>query len=139
MMSNKGKHTKIKGLSIAVVDDHCVFRKSLVHRLKRLFSQSHITEAKDGEEFLDLLKFNTYDLVLMDVKMPIMNGIEATARALQEDPTLKILALSTHDDPEFVSAMKDAGASGYLVKGGILKEMKSIIEQLLTGRQYFSF
>ena len=137
-MSEKGLHTRLKPLSIVVVDDHRIFRKSLVHRLKRIFTKSVVAEAKNGLEFLELLKINTYDLVLMDVKMPEMNGIEATTRAIRENPALKVLVLSMYDDPEFLCAMKDAGASGYVVKGSDLKEMENAICHVLRGGQYFS-
>ncbi|RLD19130.1 MAG: hypothetical protein DRI69_09025 [Bacteroidetes bacterium] len=137
-MSEKGIQTQLKTPSIVVVDDHRVFRKSLVHRLKRIFSHSVVAEAKNGMEFLELLKNNTYDLVLMDVKMPEMDGIEATTRAIRAYPRLKVLALSMYDDLEFSSAMKAAGASGYILKGGDQKEMKNAIFHILRGGQYFS-
>jgi DNA-binding NarL/FixJ family response regulator len=124
-------------LSIAVVDDHPVFRKILSRSLARILPGCEITEADNGEVFLEHLKTHTYDLVLMDVKMPVMNGIEATSRAIREHPELKILALSMHNDPDFLAAMKNAGASGYLIKGSDQKKMKNAIQQVLQGNQYF--
>ncbi len=123
--------------SIAIVDDHVVFRRILARSLSRILPGCRITEAENGKRFLDQLQTQTFDLVLMDVKMPVMDGIEATRIATQGNPGLKILALSMYDDPEFVLAMQKAGAAGYLTKGSDQKKMKEVIRHILEGGTYF--
>ena len=127
-----------KSLSIAIVDDHAVFRKILSRRLQRILPGCTIVESENGLVFLEGLEDHHYDLVIMDVKMPVLNGIETTLRAVSKKPTLKVIALSMHDDPQFLRAMKNAGASGYLVKGRDIQNIKTAIIRVLNGQQHFS-
>ena len=126
-----------KKRSIAIVDDHPVFRKIVSRTLKRILPGCLITEMGNGKIFLQQLETQTFDLVLMDVKMPVMDGIVATREAIKIFPDLKILALSMYDDPEYLRAMKNAGAIGYLVKGSGLKKMEDAIQHVLNGHSYF--
>ena len=127
-----------KNLEIIIADDHRIYRKSLKRIVKKLFPESHIQEAKDGLEFLKLLSFNKYvDLVLMDVKMPVMDGVEATGRALSINPTLKILAISIYND-ENKQRMLEAGAQGFLQKGGDKYGIKQAISTVLRGEIFIN-
>jgi DNA-binding NarL/FixJ family response regulator len=125
-------------LKIFIVDDHEFFRNGLKMVINRLKYAKVVGEASNGKEFLDLLSKNEPDIVLIDIQMPLMNGIEATHLALEEYPDLKIVALTMFDDEEYVQSMIDAGAKGFLLKN-ITKE---ILDQALTaiqsGKNYYS-
>ena len=83
-----------KCIEIIIVDDHEIFRKGLAMVINKLKNTKVVAEAKNGEEFLDLLGKTKVDIVFMDIEMPVMNGIEATKQALLKYPSLKIVALS---------------------------------------------
>src|ERR1035437_7878940 len=101
---------------IILVDDHEIFRQSL----KSLITIENITtvigEASNGQEFLELLDHLQPDLVLMDIDMPEMNGLEATQKAMIHRPDLKIIAFTMYRDDEYILRMKELGAKGYLIK-----------------------
>jgi DNA-binding NarL/FixJ family response regulator len=112
-------------IKIIVVDDHEFFRKGLVLVLNKLKYVDVIAEATNGQEFLDMLDTLTQvDIVLMDINMPNLNGIEATRMALSKRPNLKVIALSSHEDEAYLEKMIDAGVKGFLLKN-IDKEVLS--------------
>lgn len=124
-------------MEIIVVDDHRVYRKSLIEIVIRLFPQSHIQEAENGLEFLKILLNNPLiDLAILDIKMPVMDGIEATRKALTIYPNLKILAISTYDDIHPIQDILDAGALGFLRKGGDRTGIKLAIDSVLAGELF---
>ena len=96
-----------------------------------------IWEAADGEIFLQMIKTVHPDLVLMDIEMPRINGIEATTRALEQYPELKIMALSMFGDEEYFQKMIDAGVCGFLLKNSDFSEVKKAITQCGAGEQLF--
>lgn len=130
---------KKDNLHIAIVDDHEIFRKGLKMVLNKLKIITTITEAEDGIDFIDKLKTSKdIDIVLMDIEMPNMNGIEATIEALKINPDIKIIALSMFKDDEYIQSMIDAGIKGFLIKN-ISKDIleKSIIA-VSQGNVYYS-
>ena len=106
----------MKEKSIIIVDDHTLFRQGLATIINRMQGFSVIAEAGDGKEFLELLNLHHPDLVLMDIRMPVMNGMEAVKNALQRYPDLRIAALSSSDDEDNLQAMLQAGAVVFLTK-----------------------
>ena len=130
---------KIDNLNIAIVDDHEIFRKGLRMVLGKLKNISNIYEAEDGEDFITKLKLNKdTDIVLMDIEMPNMNGIEATKLALEIKPELKIIALSMFKDDEYIQSMIDAGVKGFLIKNINKDILKKAIFTVADGSVYYS-
>jgi DNA-binding NarL/FixJ family response regulator len=125
-------------IKIIVVDDHEFFRKGLVLVLNKLKYVEVVAEATNGQEFLDMLETTPVDIVLMDINMPNLNGIEATRLALEKRPVLKVIALSSHEDEVYLEKMIDAGVKGFLLKN-IDKEVLSRALQLVAqDKPFFS-
>ncbi len=125
-------------LNILIVDDHKLFREGLKFLLSNLEEVGEVWEASDGEVFLGMLKAYNPNLVLMDIEMPRVNGIEATARALEINPDLKIMALSMYGDEEYFQKMVDAGVCGFLLKNSEFSEVKKAILTVAQGNNYFT-
>jgi DNA-binding NarL/FixJ family response regulator len=125
-------------LSVIIVDDHKLFREGLKLLLKNLEYIGDISEAPDGEVFLSMIKNSHPDLVLMDIEMPKINGIEATAKALEIYPDLKVLALSMYGDEEYFQKMIDAGVCGFLLKNSEFSEVNKAINAVAEGNNYFA-
>lgn len=123
---------------IIIVDDHDLFRDGI----KTLFEMSHIGkivgEASNGKEFLTILETVEPDLALVDIDMPIMDGIDATREAIRQYPNLKILALSMFGEYKYYSGMIEAGAKGFLLKSSNKKELETAVHKVLNGHSYFS-
>lgn len=103
-------------IKVFIVDDHSIFRNGLKAILEDAHDIRVIDEAESGMEFIKKLPQNKPDLVLMDIRMPEMNGMEATRRALKIFSDIKVIALSMFDNTEYLRDMIDAGAVGYLMK-----------------------
>jgi len=101
---------------VILVDDHKIFRQGIKSLLTVEEIANVIGEASNGNEFLELLSSMNPDIVLMDISMPEMNGVEATKKAIELKPNLKILVLSSLGDEEYYHKMIEAGASGFLLK-----------------------
>jgi DNA-binding NarL/FixJ family response regulator len=125
-------------LDILIVDDHKLFREGLKILLKNLEEVREVREAPDGEIFLTMIKTYHPDLVLMDIEMPRINGIEATVKALELYPDLKIIALSMYGDEEYFQKMVDAGVCGFLLKNSEFSEVKKAITTVMQGNNYFT-
>lgn len=125
-------------LNLMIVDDHKLFREGLKILLKNLEDVQEVWDAPDGEQFLISLKTMKPDLVFMDIEMPKVNGIEATIKALELYPDLKILALSMYGDEEYFQKMVDAGVCGFLLKNSEFTEVKKALYAVLQGNNYFT-
>lgn len=125
-------------LKIYIVDDHSLFREGLRFLLSSSEYISEIKEAENGKTFLDNVEAFKPDVVLMDIEMPEMNGIEATKEALKLIPDLKIIALSMYSDENFYTEMIDAGAKGFLIKNSQFRDVQTAILEVLNDRNYFS-
>jgi len=112
---------------VLIVDDHGVFRGGLKAVINHQPDMEVIGEAEDGEKAIALTRQLLPDVILMDVKMPVMDGAEATSRILAEMPGMKILALSIYADDEFMAGMMRAGALGYILKGCDSEELSAAI------------
>lgn len=97
-----------------------------------------IREADNGKVFLDDLENAHPDLVLIDIEMPVMDGITATRQALENDPGLRVIALSMYADERYYSNMIEAGARGFLLKNSSFDEVKRAIDEVSDGHSYFS-
>jgi len=121
-----------------IVDDHPLVRDGLKARINRSSEVSVIGEACDGTEALTLLEELKPDVVLMDINMPNLNGIQTTEAILDVYPDILILVLSMHDDREYVSSVIDAGARGYVLKSASAEEMFNAIKAVYFGGIYYS-
>lgn len=127
-----------KKIDILVVDDNHFYRKGLILALKRIINIGKITEASDGNDFLDKFHSVNPDIVLMDIKMPGLNGIEATKKACQIDSNIKIIAITMFIDDNYLLDMLYAGAKGFLFKDSNEKELADAIKTVINGKCYFS-
>ncbi len=129
------KRSKIR---VAIVDDHHLVRAGIAALLRNESDIEVVAEASDGLEFLDKLKSLAPDIVLMDISMPTMNGIEATTRIRQSGIGTKVLVLTQYDHEEYIKRVMHAGASGYLVKNAIAEELLRGIRAVYKGEQFFT-
>jgi DNA-binding NarL/FixJ family response regulator len=125
-------------LNIIIVDDHEFFRSGLKMVINRLKYARVIGEASNGREFLDLLEEKEPDIVLIDIQMPILNGIDATRQALESYPDLKIVALTMFDDEDYVQSMIDAGVKGFLLKNITREVLDQALQAIQGGKNYYS-
>ncbi len=100
-----------------LVDDHEVYREGLKTALNNVLNFEVVAEASNGMEFLETIDHVDADVILMDIKMPVVNGLEATRIALENNPDLKIIMLSMYSEEEYVSHLKNIGAKSYVLKG----------------------
>lgn len=124
-------------LKVFIVDDHALFRGGL----RGLLEQTGISvsgEAADGFEFLDAIAGSGADIVLLDIDMPRMNGIEAAQKALAANPGLKIITLSMHGEEEYYFKMVESGVKGFLLKSSEINEVIKAINTVAEGGSYFS-
>ncbi|WP_240374378.1 response regulator transcription factor [Bacillus piscicola] len=111
MPNRLGKHIRL-----VLIDDHQLFREGVKRILDMEPNFEVVAEGDDGDEALELVENNEPDVVLMDINMPGMNGVEATRNLIRKFPGVKILILSIHDDETYVTHVLKTGASGYLLK-----------------------
>ncbi len=123
---------------IILVDDHEIFRNGLKMVLGKLKYTKVIAEASNGLEFLELLADHQPDVVLIDIEMPVMNGIEATERALKTHPDLKMIALTMFNEDEYIQSMIDSGVKGFLLKNINKETLDKAIQTVLNGGNYYS-
>ncbi len=123
---------------IIIVDDHKLFRNGLRFILNEIQNVQVVGEASNGKEFINLLEFVVPDLVLMDINMPVMNGVTASKIALEKYPQLNILILSMYGDTEYYNTMIDIGVKGFILKDIDNKELEDAIEKVISGGTYFS-
>ena len=126
------------GIKIMVVDEHKIVREGLATLIAKQANMEVVGEATDGREALALVEKNIPDLILMDVTMPNLNGIEATRRIKSKNPEIEIIALSLHSERQFVLGMIRAGASGYLIKQCTFDELVLAINTVMEGKKYLS-
>lgn len=128
----------MENTNIIIVDDHKIFRDGLILLLSNFDFVSVVGEAANGEEFLELIDNVKPDIVLMDINMPKMNGIEATKLALQKYPELKVIALTSFADDEYIEQMISAGVEGYMLKRSNIEDFEKAIKKVADGGSYFS-
>ena len=123
---------------IVLADDHQIVRDGLRTLLEQESGMEVVAEAEDGHTAVALAREQRPDVVVMDIAMPDLNGIEATRQIKADLPEARIIALSMHADKRFVAGMFQAGASGYLLKKGASRELVQAIRQVAAGQMYLS-
>jgi DNA-binding NarL/FixJ family response regulator len=127
--------TKVK---IILVDDHQMFREGLRFALSRIQDFEVIGSASNGQEYLKLVEQNLPDIVLMDIGMPVMDGVEATEKTTELYPSVNVIALSMFSDQEYYHKMVAAGVKGFLIKEAGIDELEKAINSVVQGNAYFS-
>ncbi|MEI6124040.1 MAG: response regulator transcription factor [Bacteroidota bacterium] len=123
---------------IIIVDDHLIFRQGLKSLLTSENFATVIGEASNGIEFIALLAHQKPDLVLMDIDMPHMNGMEATQKALELMPELKIIVFTMFGDEEYYYKMVELGVRGFILKSSGINELEKAIHDVMLGESFFS-
>lgn len=128
----------MKPIRILIVDDHTLVRAGIRSLVEKLPEVQVVAEARDGRDALRLVKTQRPDVVLMDIAMPGLNGLEATKQMAKEFPHSHVLILSMHASEEYVWQALRAGAAGYLLKGAELAELALAIKAVSVGETYLS-
>jgi DNA-binding NarL/FixJ family response regulator len=128
----------VKPITVILADDHTLVRAGIRALLEKLPSVKVIGEASDGREVLNLVKAQRPDVVLMDIAMPGLNGLEAAARMARDFPEVRIIILSMHNNEEYVVRALKAGAVGYLLKKAATAELETALHEVLRGEIYLS-
>jgi DNA-binding NarL/FixJ family response regulator len=125
-------------IKILIADDHKIVRDGLRALLENELNMTVLGEAENGRTAVELAKELQPDVVIMDISMPDLNGIEATRQIRESVPRAKVIALSMHTDRRFVAEVLKMGASGYLLKDCAFEELASAIHAVLSNRNYLS-
>src|SRR5512147_2599541 len=125
-------------ITVLVADDHTIVRRGLVSLLSLAEGIQVVGEAENGREALELSLRLRPDVVLMDVSMPQLNGLDATEQLKKRDPGIKVLILSAHDNDEYVMKVVRSGANGYLLKSSTHEELFTAIRTVAAGDAFFS-
>jgi two-component system response regulator NreC len=125
-------------IKVLVADDHQIMREGLRAMLEKEHDIVVLGEAEDGRMIERMARELTPDVIIMDVAMPDLNGIEATRQIVSELPGIKIIALSMHDDRRFVLNMLKAGAAGYMLKDSAFTDLARAIRMVMSGKTYLS-
>ena len=128
----------MKKIRILIVDDHPMIRQGIKSLLNDKERFDVADEAANGNEALQKLSEDHFDLVIMDIKMPEKNGIEATEEIVKRYPDVKVLAISMYDEQRYIVKMLQAGALGYVLKNTGKQELMTAIRTVMDGESYFS-
>jgi DNA-binding NarL/FixJ family response regulator len=131
MLPLNGKRTKV-----LIADDHALFAEGLAKLLEPEYEVTAIVH--DGDELLQAVRQHSPDLVLLDVSMPKLTGVEAARKVLEIRPTVRLICVTMHSNPEFVREAFRAGAAGYVLKRSAGAELRDAIRQVLSGNAYVS-
>ena len=126
------------GIKIIIADDHQLFREGLINLLSASPKIEIVDNVENGKDAVEKAALYHPDIVIMDIAMPIMNGIDATKLLLEEQPEIKIIALTMHADKHYIKSMLEAGAHGYLFKNCTYHQLINAIETVYAGKKYLS-
>jgi len=128
----------VKPIHVILADDHTLVRAGIRALLEKLPEVKVVGEAGDGREVLNLVKAQRPDVVLMDIAMPGLNGLEAAERMARDFPDVRVIILSMHNNEEYVLRSIKAGASGYLLKKAATAELETALHRVVDGEIYLS-
>jgi two-component system, NarL family, response regulator DegU len=125
-------------LKLAIADDHELFRKGFISMLSGIPDFEFVLEAANGQELLDKIATCSVDIVLMDLQMPVMDGMQATEILLEKHPDVKVIVVSMYDEDRFVIHMLEKGVQGYLLKDTSPDEVEKAIRRVAEEGFYYS-
>lgn len=125
-------------IRVAIADDHKIFRKGVILSLRHYTNIKFVLEAENGDDLLRNIEEANPDVVLMDLRMPIKDGIEATKYISTHYPKISVLVLSMHDDDKFVVHLMENGANGYLLKSAEPQEIRKAILDVKSKGYYLN-
>ncbi len=128
----------MKWISVLLADDHTVVRQGLRALLEAEGDIKVVAEAANGRQAVTLAKKVLPDVVLMDLAMPVLNGLEATRQILKNIPNIRVLVLTSYEDDDYVQQMVQAGVSGYLIKQTAADDLLQAIREVHQGRTFYS-
>ena len=124
-------------LRILIADDHDIVRQAVRHILQTQDDWEVAGEASNGQEAIRLTRELKPDAVVMDITMPVMNGLDATREILRTSPVCKVLILTMHEDGRFAEEVQRSGATGLVTKSKAAEELKPALKAIIAGRTYF--
>jgi DNA-binding NarL/FixJ family response regulator len=125
-------------ITVILADDHTVVRQGLRALISAEEDMEIVGEAENGRQAVELVKRLSPDVVVMDIAMPVLNGLEATRQIAKASPSTKVLVLSSYSDNEYVQQLTEAGAAGYLVKQTAANDLLKAIREAKKGNAFFS-
>jgi DNA-binding NarL/FixJ family response regulator len=137
-LSKPGAQDRAMPLRILLADDHTVVRQGLRKVLEERPDWKVVAEAGDGREAVRLVEQHKPDVAILDVAMPLLNGVEATRQIVRRAPEVRVLVLSMHSDAAYVTQMLHAGAAGYLLKDSADVDLLKAVAAVAEGKSFFS-
>jgi DNA-binding NarL/FixJ family response regulator len=125
-------------VKIIVVDDHAVVRRGLIQILKSMQEINSVSEASSGNELIELLKEDEYDVVVLDISMPGKSGLDVLKEIKAIKQNISVLILSIHPEEQYAVRALKAGASGYITKDSAPEELVTAVKRIMEGRKYIS-
>ncbi len=125
-------------INVMLVDDHDLVRKGIRRLLDDTRGIKVVSEAADGEQAISQVRLQQPDVILMDISMPGIGGLEATRKIMAVLPNIKVIAVTVHEDDPFPARLLEAGAAGYLTKGCNVEEIIMAIRSVYSGGQYIT-
>ncbi len=127
----------MKKIRVLLVDDHAILREGIKALLEKQDNIEVVAEAADGREAISRVAQFRPDVVVLDISMPMMDGLESTRQMKRHNPDIKVLVLTMHDNEEYFFQLLRAGASGYVTKKSVSRELVSAIEAVYRGESFF--
>ena len=125
-------------IRIIIADDHTILADGIENMLTKNGTFEVVGKARNGEEVIALIKKHPTDVIIMDINMPIMDGIEATRIVKEQFPAVKVLIMSMHDKEGYIQNALEAGADGYILKNTSQDEVEQALHRIMEGGNYFS-
>jgi len=125
-------------IKVALADDHEIVRYGIKMVIEDDPELQVIWEASDGQEAVEKMKKTTPDVLIADIRMPLLNGLEVAEKLKKDDPNTKIIMLTMHDDSEYILKALQCGADGYLLKDTNKTEFNKAVKMVSSGQKYFS-